>query len=91
MKGVHQHHAEKRLHCCLSEFDFRDTTRTAYKISDVSAAISPWRALETSASPIGGRVKPLTLKQKARRFLRRRKAKQLYTDKADSDSASDRA
>lgn len=75
MIGVYQHCDEAHLHRYLAEFDFRYNRRAALKISDAERAEDILAKLAISVSPIGGLVKPLTPKQKARRFLLKRKNK----------------
>jgi hypothetical protein len=74
MVGVYQHCGEAHLHRYLAEFDFRYNRRTALGVTDTERADQLLaRASKASALPIGGLVKPVTPKQKARRLLNLRK------------------
>jgi hypothetical protein len=73
MKGIYQHCAEKHLHRYLAEFDFRYNNRVKLGINDTMRA-------ENALKGIGGKRltyrrigAPLSLRQKAKRLLRKRK------------------
>ena len=57
------------MHRYLAEFDFRYNRRTGFGVDDTERAESCLKASKASALPIGGLVKPVTLKQKARRMI----------------------
>ncbi len=74
MKGVYKHCGEAHLHRYIAEFDFRYNRRSALGWNDVDRVTDDRPlASKASASPIGGLVKPKTIRQKVRHFLRWRK------------------
>lgn len=80
MVGVYQHCGEAHLHRYLTEFDFRYNRRAALKVSDAERTEDCFAVPATSASPIGGLVKPVTLKQKSRKFIRLRNKRRLDSE-----------
>jgi hypothetical protein len=73
--GVYQHVSEAHLRRYLAEFDFRYNNRSGLglKMENVRRALS--KASPASASRTGWLTKPRTKKQKARRFLRWKRAR----------------
>lgn len=69
MVGVYQHCGEAHLRRYLAEFDFRYNRRTALKISDAERAEDLLRMARDKRLTYRRMVKPITLKQKARRLL----------------------
>lgn len=68
--GTYHHVSEAHLKRYLVEFDFRYNHRSALKISDTERTDAALAGIGGKRSPIGGLVKPVTLKQRLRRIKR---------------------